>query len=211
METKPIGIRVLILSAGAILFIEMALWLMVGGKSMVVLGLARIVEGTLILSLASIFGEGWSSIGLERSRLGFGLKKGLIWSAGFGVVATLAFTVLFFLGIQALALLKVNLPKGTLELALFFAVGGIIAPVAEEIFFRGILYGFFRRWGVAVAVILSTCLFVLPHMRAHAVPLTQAVGGVVFAVAYEVEGSLVVPITIHVLGNLALFTLSLLI
>jgi membrane protease YdiL (CAAX protease family) len=211
METKPIGIRILALSTGAILFIEIALWLVVGGKSMVTLGLARIVEGILILSLASIFGEGWSSIGLERSRLGFGFKKGLIWSAGFGVVAAVALTVLLFLGIQALALLKVTLPKGTLELALFFVVGGIIAPVAEEIFFRGILYGFFRRWGVAVAVILSTCLFVLPHMRAHAVPLTQAVGGLVFAVAYEVEGSLVVPITIHVLGNLALFTLSLLI
>jgi hypothetical protein len=37
----------------------------------------------------------------------------------------------------------------------------------------------------------------------------QVVGGIVFAVAYEVEGSLLVPITIHVLGNMAIFTLSL--
>jgi membrane protease YdiL (CAAX protease family) len=35
------------------------------------------------------------------------------------------------------------------------------------------------------------------------------VGGIVFAVAYEVEGSLMVPITIHVLGNMAIFALSL--
>jgi hypothetical protein len=39
--------------------------------------------------------------------------------------------------------------------------------------------------------------------------LTQAVGGILFAVAYEVERSLLVPITIHVLGNLAIFSLSL--
>jgi hypothetical protein len=41
------------------------------------------------------------------------------------------------------------------------------------------------------------------------IPLAQVVGGIVFAVAYEIEGSLMVPITIHVLGNLAIFTLSL--
>jgi len=41
------------------------------------------------------------------------------------------------------------------------------------------------------------------------IPLPQVVGGIVFAVAYEIEGSLMVPITIHVLGNLAIFTLSL--
>jgi membrane protease YdiL (CAAX protease family) len=48
-------------------------------------------------------------------------------------------------------------------------VGGIVAPVAEEVFFRGIL----------------------------------------FAAAYEIEKNLIVPITIHCLGNLAIFSLSL--
>jgi len=37
----------------------------------------------------------------------------------------------------------------------------------------------------------------------------QIVGGIIFAIAYEKEGSLIVPITIHVLGNMAIFTLSL--
>jgi len=41
------------------------------------------------------------------------------------------------------------------------------------------------------------------------IPLPQVVGGLVFAVAYEIEESLMVPIIIHVLGNLAIFTLSL--
>jgi hypothetical protein len=211
MEAKPIGIKALVLSAGALFLIETALWLVMGGKSMAALGLARMVQAILLVSIVSMFGEGPSSIGLERSRWGYGLRRGLIWSAGFGVVAALGFTALFFLGIAPLGFLKVNLPKSAFQLTLFFVVGGMIGPTAEELFFRGILYGFLRRWGVFVALIGSTCLFVLPHMRAQAIPLTQAVGGIVFAAAYEVEGSLVVPITIHVLGNLALFTLSLII
>jgi|LGVF01.1.fsa_nt_gb hypothetical protein len=34
-------------------------------------------------------------------------------------------------------------------------------------------------------------------------------GGILFAVAYETSGSLAAPIVIHVLGNLAIFTVSL--
>jgi hypothetical protein len=40
-------------------------------------------------------------------------------------------------------------------------------------------------------------------------PFPQAVGGIVFAIAYKVEGNLMVPITIHVLSNTAIFALSL--
>jgi hypothetical protein len=62
---------------------------------------------------------------------------------------------------------------------------------------------------VVVAVILSTLLFVLPHAIQQRSPITQVVGGIVFAVAYEVEDSLMVPIIIHVLGNMAIFLISL--
>ena len=71
------------------------------------------------------------------------------------------------------------------------------------------LYGFFRRWGVVVAIVVSTGVFVLAHPISQGFPIPQAVGGIVFALAYEIEGSLMTPIVIHVLGNLALFTLSL--
>jgi len=50
---------------------------------------------------------------------------------------------------------------------------------------------------------------VLAHPIFPGIPLPQVVVGIVFAVAYEIEGSLMVPITIHILGNLAIFTLSL--
>jgi membrane protease YdiL (CAAX protease family) len=80
--------------------------------------------------------------------------------------------------------------------------------VTEEIFFRGILYGFFKRWGKWTAIVLSSLIFVLFHPL-NGFPLPQAVGGVVFALAFSTSQSLLAPITIHVLGNLALFALSL--
>ena len=96
---------------------------------------------------------------------------------------------------------------------LLFAVGGVIGPMAEEVIFRGLLYGFFRRWGVLPAIFISTGVFVLVHLLVRSVPgfaITQAIGGVVFAVSYELEKNLVVPITIHCLGNMAIFLLPLL-
>jgi membrane protease YdiL (CAAX protease family) len=52
-------------------------------------------------------------------------------------------------------------------------------------------------------------IFVLCHPIHPGIPVTRLLGGILFAVAYEISGSLVVPITIHALGNLAIFTLSL--
>ena len=66
------------------------------------------------------------------------------------------------------------------------------------------------RWGIPFAVLLSTLLFVMPHAPSFgsAIPITQLIGGILFAVSYEVEKNLLVPITIHCLGNLAIFTLA---
>ena len=60
-----------------------------------------------------------------------------------------------------------------------------------------------------MALTLSTLVFVLAHPVFPAIPITHVVGGIVFAMAYEIEGSLLAPLTIHVLGNTAIFTLSL--
>jgi membrane protease YdiL (CAAX protease family) len=137
------------------------------------------------------------------------MKKGLIWSALFGLCALLVSVVLYAAHISPLSLIKTPLPKGTPALLWFFVVGGLVAPVAEEVFFRGVVYGFLRRWGVPVAVVGTTVIFVAAHSIGSTVPITQIVGGIVFAVAYEMGGSLMVPIIIHVLGNMAIFGLSL--
>ena len=42
---------------------------------------------------------------------------------------------------------------------------------------------------------------------AQGLAFVQAIGGVVFAVGYELEKNLVVPVTIHCLGNVVIFLL----
>jgi len=54
-------------------------------------------------------------------------------------------------------------------------------------------------------VSLSTLIFVLIHPAGRHIPITQAIGGVLFALSYEIEKSLVPPMVIHMLGNLAIF------
>ncbi len=167
MEAEKIKIKTLIICLVAIFCVEGARWVVAPEHlhaPMIALGIARLLEIILILLVVLIWGSGLSSIGLSMSKFFKGLKKGLIWSAGFGAIAFFAFIVLSVAGIDALRLIETPLPSKQNDLLLFFLIGGVVGPVAEEIFFRGILYGFFRRWGVVVALVLSTALFVLPHL-----------------------------------------------
>jgi membrane protease YdiL (CAAX protease family) len=214
MEAKKIKIKTLLICLAAIFCIEGTRWFVVSRHlwdPMHALGVARLLEIILILLIVLIRGKGLPSIGLALSKVFPGFKKGLIWSVGFGVLALCGFIVLYIAGVKVLPLIKTPLPPKQNDILLFFLIGGIVGPVAEEVFFRGVLYGFFRRWGAVVALVLSTLFFVLAHPTSHGLPITQAVGGILFAIAYEVEGSLMTPITIHALGNMAIFTLSMLI
>jgi membrane protease YdiL (CAAX protease family) len=175
---------------------------------MIVLGTARLLQVILILLIVVIWGKGLESIGLDLPRIFFGIKKGLIWSFGFGLLAFFGFLVLYLMGIDPLPLIKMPMSSNFNQFIILIGIGGILAPVAEEIFFRGVLYGFFRRWGVILALIVSTLLFVVVHPMGQGIPVIQIVGGIIFAVAYEVEGTLMTPITIHILGNCSLFTIS---
>ncbi len=212
MEANKIEITTLLLSLAAVLSIEWAARVVISNTlshPMVILGCARLLQILLVILIVLTRGQGLSSIGLARSEMASGLKKGLIWSAGFAAITSIAGVALFAANINPLILIRTRLPTQTSDLILFFIVGGMVGPVAEELLFRGILYGFLRRWGVMVALILSTLIFVVSHPIDLGVSVTRVVGGILFAVAYEIGGSLLVPITIHGLGNLAIFTLSL--
>ena len=213
VTAKTIETRILFLSLAALLITEIAARVVLsepGYSPLLILGVARGVEILVFLLIVSSWGKGMSSIGLARGQTLAGLKKGLVWSAVFGLCTFLGFAVLYAAHMEnPIGLIKIHVPPGNHGMVLLFVVGGLVSPIAEEVFFRGIIYGFLKRWGVLVALIGSTVIFVLAHAVISRVPLTQVVGGLVFAVAYEVEGNLMVPITIHVLGNIAIFSLSL--
>jgi len=212
METNTIKLKTLVVSVALIIPVEVFWgWLVFSHlpHRFLVLGGIRILEMLMLITVTIYSEGGLEAMGLTPQRSLYGIKRGLLWSIVFATSALILCGVLVSTGINALALIRTSLPPSHQALILFFLVGGIISPVAEEIFFRGLLFGFFRRWGVTPAVVLSTILFVLPHLRKGAIPITQMVGGVVFAAAYEKEKSLAAPIIIHSLGNLTIFSLSL--
>ena len=176
---------------------------------LLLLAVSRLIEGALIIGVALMGKPGLLVVGLSTGTALSGLWRGFLWSAGFGVLVVLVSVSLLAMGTNPLPFIKTPLPLMTGDLILFFLVGGIISPVTEELFFRGVVYGFLRRWGAVSAVGFSSLAFVLAHHTVFAGPLLiQLTGGIVFAFAYEIEKNLMVPITLHVLGNLAIFVLS---
>lgn len=87
----------------------------------------------------------------------------------------------------------------------------ILAPVLEELLFRGLIFRSLRDRGKVFAFALSSFLFGFLHIYSalFAGDLTQLVyllsyGGMGFVLtyAYEVKGNVCVPILIHMLNNL---------
>lgn len=81
----------------------------------------------------------------------------------------------------------------------------IVAPLTEEMFFRGVvLSGFVRRYSPAVAILLSALLFSLIHINPY--QMTSAFGiGLILAWIRILSGSLWPCIYLHALNNGAAF------
>ena len=140
-----------------------------------------------------------------------GFLWGLYYSALFGFFVILAGLGVFWLtGKNPLLAIRFTLPEAQSTRILFLLVGGLISPVAEELFFRAYLYTYLRKYGVITALMISTATFALCHYKGNELPLIQMVGGVLFGLVYEKSRHVITPITVHVLGNMSIFTLNLL-
>jgi membrane protease YdiL (CAAX protease family) len=73
-----------------------------------------------------------------------------------------------------------------------------VAPIAEEVFFRGFLQNAFSaRMPVVVATLLQASIFGAIHFFGVAHSVSAAVMGVILAVVYRWRGTLVTPIFVH--------------
>ena len=82
----------------------------------------------------------------------------------------------------------------------------VMAPIAEELLFRGLLHrGLRQRMRRPSALVLSSVLFAVVHVDVAASQPLALVGltfvGVVLALAHERTGSLLVPVVIHATHN----------
>jgi membrane protease YdiL (CAAX protease family) len=91
----------------------------------------------------------------------------------------------------------------TTVLVLMAVAAVVVAPICEEVVFRGFLYPVARRFaGMWPAVIFSAVVFAVAHSSLVAL-LPLAVFGVVLAVIYERTQSIWAPIAAHALFNAA--------
>lgn len=90
-----------------------------------------------------------------------------------------------------------------LTLSLMAAAAVLVAPICEEIVFRGYLYPILKRFsGVWVAGLCSALLFSCAHGNLVAL-LPLLIFGIVQVVIYEKTGSLWAPIAVHFCFNSA--------
>ena len=100
--------------------------------------------------------------------------------------------------------LQLIAPSG--PLALNFVVtlvgAGLLAPMAEELFFRGLIYRWFRsRFGCWPGVLISSAIFAAGHVDSIGVVASTFVLGMLLAAVYDRGRSLWLSIGVHAVNN----------
>lgn len=94
-----------------------------------------------------------------------------------------------------------------LDIAILVVLVGLIVPVGEEIFFRGLTYGALRRLlGRPLAIVVSALFFAVAHLEPIEF-LPILILGMILAALYEYNQSLVPCMITHAVNNLAALTL----
>ncbi len=173
--------------------------------------LAASAVNSLMLVTAS-----WVVVGmLGAPRLGdFGLLRAPFWrTVGKMAVVMASYVVLLAVYAELVKLApdsapdKLGAATSNLHMLAFVVLVAVLAPVAEEFFFRGLLYrALANSVGVAGGAVVSGLLFGAMHIDSLAserllqvVPL--AILGIAFALLYHWSGTLYAPIALHATNN----------
>jgi membrane protease YdiL (CAAX protease family) len=87
------------------------------------------------------------------------------------------------------------------QIAVRVAAVGLIYPLVEEFFFRGVFLGVVRRrFGTIAAVLVPAIIFGFIHTQ-YEWPMWIVADGILFGLSRVSTGSVFVPMLLHVLGN----------
>ena len=86
----------------------------------------------------------------------------------------------------------------TIKIIIAFISAAIISPIYEEIFYRGLLYRFFRsKYGLLAGMLISSFIFMIVHIPTfNSLPYTF-LSGLIFAWTYEKTKSIYPAMIIH--------------
>jgi CAAX protease family protein len=163
---------------------------------------AAVMLGAVWLFSVSRYHVGWDQLGLRRfsAAVGCALSASLflasyVFRAAYVVIAS---ALGVRIGIQQI-LTRLDITGVGFVLTLI--VGSIVAPISEEIFFRGFVYAGLRsRFGVISAGLVAALFFAFLHLSFEFfVPIL--VLGIFLTALYEITGSLLPGIFLHVTNN----------
>jgi membrane protease YdiL (CAAX protease family) len=106
-------------------------------------------------------------------------------------------------GAAAFAVARVAAPTAAPRVTAFAIVASVVAAGAEEVVFRGGLYGLLERWGPLVAIVSSSIVFALVHVPMYGwtvVPL-DAAAGLVLGWQRWAAGTWTAPAVAHAVAN----------
>jgi membrane protease YdiL (CAAX protease family) len=145
-----------------------------------------------------------------RADIGFGLASGGALYVGVVFVAPALFVLISLVTGEPVSTPEQQvLPSdpGNLELVLGGIFAIVAAPIGEELFFRGLLFGGLRRrYGFWASALISGAVFGIFHPPPLLMPLLFTVG-VGLAWVYERRGSLIPSMVAHAVFNIVGFTL----
>ena len=165
-----------------------------------------IIFGTLLLLIPAWYfsvhkyGATWADLGLRGFQpVAVGLGCGLM-------LLSLLFNLLYaaFLGIFGLQIQPdIEQMFDNTNFPFILLLGGtIIAPIVEEIFFRGFVFaGLRNRWDWKAAALMSAGLFALAHILPTSF-LPILILGLIFSLLYHISGSIWPAILMHMLTNI---------
>ena len=130
-----------------------------------------------------------------------------------GVLLVCPMSLLAEMPNAALRLIGFALPEqaaGALDASLFLPcllASGLLAPICEELFFRGYLMGVFARFGRGRAIWCTALLFALAHGVDTAF-LPRVLIGVLLGDAMARTGSILAPMLLHGCYNIAIILIN---
>ncbi|MDI6817412.1 MAG: type II CAAX endopeptidase family protein [Actinomycetota bacterium] len=178
----------------------------------VVVPIVGTVVGYLLLVAAIWYfailkrGATWKILGFKRFNLVAGAGLVVVWFFLVRIVSYFYVMIAERVGLEETEDIARQIPEvfgaGTTGFIIAVLMVVVLAPIVEELFFRGFLYQALRqRWGANVAIVASGVLFSLAHFSLYLlVPI--AVIGFALAYLYERTDSLGPPIILHALNNL---------
>jgi uncharacterized protein len=171
------------------------------------LGFWTFIIGTILLSFLFRGMHPSELFGFDR----MGFVKVFIWGAG---LLLAAFPLILASSVVVSSLMHTDPQKDSQQIIQLFErvadptrripiilLAVVIAPLAEEFVFRGFLYGVLKRYAGALSALAFTGIcFAIVHLHAPSL-LPLFLLACVLTLAYELSGSLLVPMAMHALFN----------